>query len=224
MRYSYSVLLAVLAFIAPSQAFAQLVTMDPTNLVQNIQQVKQSVEQIKKLNDQVRNTKSQLESMTGSRGMRRLVTDQTRAVIPRNWRESLDTLGSEGQQIKGMVDSIRRDLGSIGSDNLKFAPGKISQQLEQSAKYDLEAWGRATQLYNNSNARFAKLDSLGDALDGATDLKGVMDLMARLQIETNMLLNEMVRMQAEMAATDRERTLKNEQRIQGEHARAMNSF
>lgn len=223
MRHICALLMAIILLNAPAQAFAYTV-IDPTNLIQNIEQVKQTVKSIKQLQDQITTAKRQLESLSGSRGMRKLVTDTTRAVIPKDWRETLDTLGSEGQQIKGMVDSIRRDIGSIGSDNLKYAPGKISKQLEQSAKYDLEAWGRATQLYNTSNERFAKLDSLGDALDGATDLKAVMDFMARLQIETNMLLNEMLRMMAEMAATDRERTLKNEQRVQGEHARAMNSF
>lgn len=224
MPHIRSLSLAAVLLLVPHYAFAQLVTLDPTNLVQNIMKVKQGVDEIKKLESQIKNTQAQLENMSGSRGMRRLVTDQTRAVIPRNWRESLDSLGAEGKQIRGAVDSIRRDLGSIGNVNLQSAPGKISNRMEQSARYDLEAWGRAQQLYNTSNQRFAKLDTLGDALDGATDLKDVMDLMARLQIETNMLLNEQLRMQAEMMATDRERTLQQDQRMMNDHARAMNSF
>lgn len=219
-----SLVIAIILANTATPVYAQWTVVDPTNLVQNIQQVRQTIESIRKLTTQIQTAKSQLESLTGSRGMRNLITDVTRNYIPKDWRETLDAMGSEGTKIKGLVDGIRRDIGDIGNTNLKFSPGKISKELERSAKYDLEAWGRATTLYNRSNERFEELENLGDALNGAKDVKAVMDLMARLQLETNMLLNELLRMMAEMAATDRERTLHTEQRMQNEHAKAMSGF
>lgn len=216
-------LLLILVILGNAPAYAVTV-IDPTNLVQNIQQVRQTIESVKKLTEQLQAAKAQLESLTGDRGMRKLVTDTTRAIIPKNWREALDSLGAEGTKIKGLVEGIRKDVGDIGSANLKFAPGKVSAELERSAKFDLDAWGRATTLYNTSNERFEKLEELGDALNGAGDVKAVLDLMARLQIESNMLLNELLRMMAEMVATDRERALNHGQRVQNEHAKAMSGF
>lgn len=217
-------LFLVLVMLFNNIAYAAMPVIDPSNLVQNVQQVKQTIESIRKLTTQIQTAKAQLESFTGSRGMRNLITDVTRNYIPKNWRETLDGMGAEGAKIKGMVDGIRRDLGDIGSAGLKFAPGKISTELERSAKFDLEAWGRASTLYNRSNERFQELEHLGDALNGANDMKAVMDLMARLQLESTMLLNELLRMMSEMIATDRERTLFREQKTQSEYARAINNL
>lgn len=219
-----SILIAVVLFNATAPVNAQWAVIDPTNLVQNVQQVKQTIESIRKLTTQIQTAKSQLESLTGDRGMRKLVTDVTRNYIPKDWRETLEGMGAEGNKIKGMIDGIRRDVGDIGNMNLKFAPSKVAAELERSAKYDLEAWGRASTLYNRSNERFSELEHLGDALNGAKDMKAVMDLMARLQLESTMLLNELIRMQSEMIATDRERTLFREQKQQSEYARAINNL
>lgn len=219
-----SVLIAAVLFNATAPVYAQWAVIDPTNLVQNMMQVKHALESIKKFTTQIQTAKSQLESLTGDRGMRKLVTDVTRGYIPKDWRETLDGMGAEGAKIKGLVEGVRKSVGDIGSANLKFAPAKVAAELERSAKYDLEAWGRATTLYNRSNERFEELENLGDALNGAKDMKAVMDLMARLQLESTMLLNELIRMQSEMIATDRERTLFREQKQQADYSRAINSF
>ena len=219
-----SVLIAVVLFNTATPVYAQWTVVDPTNLVQNVQQVKQALESVRKLTTQIQTAKSQLESLTGDRGMRKLVTDVTRNYIPKDWRETLDGMGAEGSKIKNMVDDIRRNVGDIGSMNLKFATGKVTAELERSAKYDLEAYGRASTLYNRSNERFGELEKLGDALNGAKDMKAVVDLMARLQLESTMLLNELLRMMSEMIATDRERTIFREQKQQGEYARAINGL
>ena len=222
MRIACSLL--ILAILCQAPAHAQWAVIDPTNLVQNIEQVRQTIQQIQQIKAQVETTQKQLDSLTGDRGMRNLMTDTNRDYIPRDWRETLDGMGPQGRETERMIEDLRRNIGSIGATDLPNVPEGISGSLEASAQRDLAAWGRAATLYNRSNDRFAELERLGDALNTATDTKAVMDLMARLQIENNMLLNEMLRVQAEIAATDRQKSLFHDQRVQNEHAKAMSGF
>ena len=225
-RATISALLVLSLCATP--ALAQWAVIDPTNLVQNINQVRQTVEQVKQLQAQLKNAEKQLESISGSRGMRQLVTDQARDYIPRDWRETLTELEGGGRAgdggINGALKELRESIGQIGSAGLANVPDGVAASAEASARYDMEAWGRATKVYNRANERFGELEKLGDALNSANDQKAVLDLIARLQLESNMLLNEMVRVQAEVAATDRERLLREEQRAENIHRRAMTGW
>lgn len=222
MRFAPTILVLALTFSLPT--YAQWAVFDPTNLVQNFEQVRQTIQQIEQFKRQIETTQKQLDSMTGDRGMRNLMTDTSRDYIPRDWRETLDSMGPKGNEMQRMMEDMRSSLGDIGAADLPNAPANVTEAMERSARYDLQAWGRATTLYNRSNDRFAELERLGDALNTAGDTKAVLDLMARLQIENNMLLNEMLRVQAEMMATDRQRTLFHDQRVQNEHAKATSGF
>lgn len=222
--------LALLAAL-PLQGGAVDIVLDKTNLVQNVKQVKQAIDQLTQLKKQVETAaqqfnkaKEQLDALKGGRGMGKLVTDVSRDYIPTNWRETLDQMGSSGNQLKSMVDDIRKSAGDIGSLNLKGAPSSTIDLAEKSAKRDLEAAARANTLYDRANGRFDELQKLGNKIDSAEDPKAIMDLMARLQLETNMLLNEMLRVQAEQMAYARQTEVEGKQREINAHRRAMSGF
>lgn len=224
-------ILGAAAYLWIPGAHAQVATFDGTNLVQNIQQVQQAVKSINEMkkqletaNKQFATAQNQLNSMTGARGMGKLVTDKTRGYIPTNWRQTLDQMGSQGSELKGLVTQIRKNAGAIGSTNLGGAPSEVSAMADKSAEGDLAAAARANKLYDRANSRFTELQSLGDRIETAQDTKAIMDLMARLQVESNMLLNELVRIQAEQMSYARQKEIDITQRGRNESRQALNAF
>lgn len=203
---------------------------DSTNLVQNMNQVRQAIKQLKELERQLQVAKeaynvakSTHDAMTGSRGMGALVTDVARDYVPTNWRETLDMRSSTNSAFASRVDEIRGMAGNIGQMRLVGAPQSVLDAAENGANTELRAQASAAQMYDRANERFAEIGRLGQRIDTAPDQKAILDLMARVQVENANLQNEMIRQLALAESVEAERNMQGERDL-NEHRAALSGL
>lgn len=194
-----AVALATALASAGHSASAQQIVYDPTNFTSNLKQVTHMVSQLKKLDDQLSNmrgqldtAKSQLTSMTGARGMGKLVTDATRDYIPRNWREAL----AAGGQIGAIAQDIKKTANYLSDQDLSKINPAYKEMLKKSGETAINAMASNTMVFKESAERFDRVQTLMDKIEAADDMKAIADLQARVQVEQVMLQNELLRAQA----------------------------
>lgn len=215
-------LATALALAAPLGAGAQLVTLDPTNLVQNIVQVQQAIKQMEALKRQIEQAEDQAKSFSGSRGMGNLKTDLKRDYIPKNWKETLSA-AEQGSEYANRIKAIRQMAGDIGRIDLATMPESVQKAAERSADREVRAQASANAVYDRANARFDEIGALGARIETAQDPKAIQDLTARIGLEVANLNNELVRLVSQGQAVDAERNMER-QRVNHDYRKALNGL
>lgn len=161
--------LALTTLLAVTQpARAQLVVTDPQALFEAIKQVKAWDQQYRQMSDQIK-------SMTGDRGMSRLLP-QTIAVLPPDWNASMTTLSSLAQEIR----RTQAVLTPAQAANLDPAmQGYLAKAQDLSAA----SQAMAQNAYNDAAARQSRLQKLTDTLATTNDPKAAYDLANAIAIE-----------------------------------------
>ncbi|MBP2480140.1 type IV secretion system protein VirB5 [Stenotrophomonas sp. PvP093] len=215
-------LATALALAAPLGAGAQLVTLDPTNLVQNIVQVQQAIKQMEALKRQIEQAEDQAKSFSGARGMGNLKTDLKRDYIPKNWKETLSA-AEQGSEYANRLKAIRQMAGDIGKIDLATMPESVLKAAERSADREVRAQASANAVYDRANERFDEIGKLGARIETAQDPKAIQDLTARIGIEVANLNNELVRLVSQGQAIDAERNMER-QRVNHDYRKALNGL
>ncbi|MBS7545519.1 type IV secretion system protein [Ancylobacter oerskovii] len=202
--------LALGSSMAVSPAMASGVpTVDVAAIAQMLQQFMVLQDQLKNMKSQLEEAQKQVNAMTGTRGMENVLKGENRNVIPTNWQETLAVMN--GGEITGLAKSIRDNASRVDTAALdRMAPAlrELSEGWANSAASEQAAAGTA---YNSASERFARLQSLMDAIPQATDMKAIADLQARIQVEQVMLENESIKMQALAQAAASQRRLEERQ-------------
>lgn len=205
MNIRVALLSAILAVVAgvlvPSPAAGQMATFDHANFLQSIQQVKHMVTSLQRMQDQLSTMRGQLaqaqqqyQAITGSRGMGNLVTDQARDYIPRNWRETL--AANQSGEFGRLVGEIRESAGYLADANLEGINDAYRASLQQTGERAITNQAAHAAVFEESSARFERIQTLMDHIETAEDDKAVQDLQARIQVEQVMLQNELIRAQS----------------------------
>jgi type IV secretion system protein VirB5 len=206
-------LLAVLALAAPA-AHAQFAVIDVaavTQLVSEVQDLEQALTVARGTLDEAQ---SQLRSMTGDRGMERLLAGTDRNYLPTDWGQLAAALSGGTSAYPSLSAAIRQ---ALAADSVLTAQqmGTLSPdgQRQLAADRDTAALLKALsgEALANASSRFADLQQLIDAIGTASDQKGILDLNARIGAEEAMLENERTKLAMLVAAAEAQRWADEEQ-------------
>jgi type IV secretion system protein VirB5 len=146
--------------------------------------------------DQLAQAQQALQTMTGNRGMALLLAGTPRNYLPSNWSQLMGAIqGGSGYPV--MSADVRNAMAAnavlspqalsalSGADQQRIIAGRQASALQQAL---------AQESLANASGRFASLQSLIDAISGASDQKAILDLQARIGAELGMLQNEQTKL------------------------------
>lgn len=178
---------AVLA-CASAQTYAQLTVIDPAVLGQAVKQVKAWTDQYKQMAIQIDGINYQIKSMTGDRGMWRLLPASTPA-LPTDWARSMSDLSTLAQQIRQAQAVLRPDQAA------RLAP-ELQRYLAQAQDISAANQAMAQTAFNDATTRQARLQILIDTLARTEDPKAAYDLANRIAIEHAELVKDQNQLEA----------------------------
>jgi len=182
----------VVACVALRPAAAIIPVTDVGAIVQLISQLQVLEQQVETARRQLEQAQSEYQSITGGRGMERLLSGTLRNYLPATWgdlQSALSGTGSSAALATGLKQAI--NTNSVLTDSQLAALSADAREAVNSARR--EAALRqvlSQQALATTSARFASLQQLVDAIGSAGDQKAVLDLQARIAAEQGMLANE----------------------------------
>lgn len=189
--------------VAAPVALAQIPTTDVVLVAQSAanaaRTISQLVEQLKQLKAQLNQAKLQYDSMTGSRGVGQLLSDENYAQIPVNWQQTLNMMkngGGQYEDISTLADKVLRTMNGIDPKVFDQIDGAYGELYGEAAKQAAMYQALQGTEYNYVSARFKRLKKLIKEIKGAKDQKAILDLNTRIAAEQVMLKNEQLKMQA----------------------------
>ncbi len=202
---------------APVQA-SGIPVLDVANLMNAISQYTQMVQQLAELQAQLQQAKQQYESITGGRGMGNLARTNS-SYIPTNWQETLALMeGNVGGELGNLADQIRQSASKLDQDFYSGADSDVKEGLQAALQSAAAGQAMNAKIYDSSEDRLNRLNSLANQVDSAADLKAVSDLQARISIENGMLMNELIRLQSMNAMYENQRRVQHQASAQATRA------
>lgn len=187
--------------------------LDVANLMNAIQQYTQMVEQLAQLQAQLQQAKQQYESLTGSRGLGGIMPENYTGAVPRNWQETLAAMEGGGS-VGSLATSIAEQASQLDDEHFNGVLDEVTASLRSNLEHDASAQALNAQIYDNSGDRFERLQGLMGEINSTQDMKAIGDLQARLQVETGMLTNELIKLQAMNAMIAKRDSIQESQAIQ----------
>ena len=187
----------VLGATAPL-AHAQFAVIDIGAVTQLVTQVHTLEQQLTTTRDHLVQAQAQFKSMTGGRGMERLLTGTVRNYLPSDWRQLTDLLANANASYGALAVSLKGAINAnavLTTQQLTALAPAARQQIEGARKSAalLQVLGR--QALEATSNRFAAVQKLIDAIPTATDQKAILELQARIGAEQGMLQNEQTKLQ-----------------------------
>ncbi len=192
--------LSIAGVTAAPVAQAQFAVIDVASVAQLMAQVRTLEQQLDTARGHLARAEEQFESMSGRRGMERLLSDTTRNYLPSDWEQvrgllpAMDGSGGRG----ALAADVQRAIGAIA---VLSAAQRAALTVRERERIDAARQSAALMqvlaheaLATTSN-RFATLQQLIDAIPAAADQKAILDLQARIDAEHGMLLNEQTKLQ-----------------------------
>jgi type IV secretion system protein VirB5 len=179
-------------------ANAQWAVVDVGAITQLIQQVRTMQEQLSTARSQLAQAEAAYRSMNGARGMERLLGNVPRNYLPGQWREVIEVLS----QTSVSYGAIAREMQRVIDENSVLSAAQLNS-LSRTDREFIEASRRSKAMLqvmtrealSRTSDRFGSMQQLIDAIGRAEDPKAVLDLQARIQAESNMLINESTKLQ-----------------------------
>ena len=215
----------VLLLVAPA-ARAQFAVIDVAAIVQDIQEVQTLEQELETAQKVLSQAKSQYDSMTGGRGMERLLSGTNRNYLPGTWDELQATLtgaagtyGALSASVQGLISS---NAVLTTTQMSAFSPAERNHLL--AARQNAAALQAvARQALATSSQRFSSLQQLIDTIPSATDEKGILELQSRIAAEQTMLQNEHAKLDVLYQAAQGEE-LARQQRLREQAIADIGSF
>lgn len=194
-RFAFTCALWLIA-CAPA-AHAQWAVVDVGAIAQLVQQVQTLREQLQTARDQLTQAQQEYQSMTGNRGMERLLAGTVRNYLPPDWA----ALEAAVRQAGGSYRALEAQIGAAIGANAILTPQQVAR-LSPEERAQLEAARRSAamlqvttrQALQATSSRFDSIQQLIDAIGSAQDQKAVLDLQARVSAEQAMLQNEQTKL------------------------------
>ena len=196
------ILISSIAVIQPARA--QWAVIDAPAIVQLIQEVQTMEEEVQTARDQLTQAKQALQTMTGDRGMQLLLRDTARNYLPTTWTQLLGAAQGGGGGYTGLAGDVRSAISAnavLSAQQLAQLAPADQQHITAGRQASALQQALAQEALANVSGRFASIQSLVNAISGATDQKGALDLQARISAELGMLQNEQTKLQVLHAAT-----------------------
>jgi type IV secretion system protein VirB5 len=191
--FNFKKALPVLATLAGigllPQAHAQFAVID-------VAAVAQLITQVQTLEQQLLQAKEAFESMTGPRGMERLLQGTIRNYLPPDWQALADAIHGEGAgALAAKIRRLVEESAVLTAEQLMSLSETERQQIEVARHTVGMLQATARDALEATSQRFDSIQELIDAIGDAGDQKAVLDLQARIQAEQGMLQNESTKLQ-----------------------------
>jgi len=193
---------AVLLTSVSIQSNAQMHVVDPAVLGEAVKQVKAWSDQYRQMATQIESMNYQIKSMTGDRGMSRLLPAAA-GVLPADWAQSMNNLSAIAQQIRQAQAVLRPDQAAHLSPDLQ-------RFLAQAQNVSAANQAMSQSAFNDAAMRQSRLKVLTDTLARTGDPKAAYDLANRIAIEHAELVKDQNQLEAAAngaAAQDRAQRL-----------------
>ena len=183
----------LVSFAALEPAHAQWAVVDAPAIVQLVQQVQTMEQELQTARDQLTQAKQALQTMTGDRGMERLVSGVARNYLPASWAQLTSVMRGGAAGYPALVSDVKNAMlvnAVLTATQISMLSTGSQQRIIAARQAGALQQALAHEALANSSGRFASLQSLVNAISTATDQKGILDLQARINAELAMLQNE----------------------------------
>jgi type IV secretion system protein VirB5 len=192
----FPVALVLLVCLVPT-ARAQFAVVDVASLSQLVSEVRVLEQQLATARGQLTQAETEYQSITGARGMGKLLPRTVRNYLPPDWTSLEDTLQGSARypQLAADLQNAAKALSVLSTGQLAaLSPGATAQLLASRQTAALSQ-SLSHQSLANASGRFVPLQQMIDTIDQATDQKSILELQARIAGEQNMLQNEHTKLQ-----------------------------
>ena len=189
MLKQLSILAMALAILGVTPtARAQWAVVDVGAIAQLIQEVQQMQQALQVAQNQLNQAQQTYQSMTGGRGMQMLLSGTVRNYLPGNWAQVSTSLAGPIQATVNANAVLTPAQWAVLSpaEQQQITAARTNAALLQVA---------GQQAYSTTSNRFNSVQQLINAIAGATDQKGALDLQARIQAEQGMLQTDQTKLQ-----------------------------
>jgi len=202
----------VLAGTSVSANAQGIPVIDATAIAKHIQQISElqkQLEQAKAIYDKASELHDSLNQITNIKDLAGLLNNsQFQKYLPQEYSQYADAVDG---LLKGNIDGFAQKYDYYSRDGNSAANSFYYQELQRRKGETYQDMAVGELVYNTASKRMDELNKLKDALGSASTPKEVMDLQARLQAESALLQNEVLRMQG-LAMIQEARTRVDEQR------------
>jgi type IV secretion system protein VirB5 len=222
--------LLIISVAAVPTARAQWAVIDVPAIVQLVQQVQTMQQQLQTTRDQLQQARQALQSMTGDRGMGRLLGGMSRNYLPSSWAQ---LVGATQGGVAGF-SGLSADIQNAITVNAVLSPERLAALSNSDQRHIIAArrtsalqQALAQEALANASGRFASLQGLVTAISTAGDQKAILDLQARISTELAMLQNEQTKLQVLHHATQAQSSVLDQQQreqVIAEHGRFESRF
>ena len=230
MRHRACMAASLIALVLPAaHAQAQSIVYDPSAVGKLIQQYETALQQLEQLKAQVAQGQQLFDHFNAASGVNaiasELATPALRAFLP-----DADTYVGAANGSFAALGSLGGSASTIRSNNRIYtAPTNdpLGQELEAQGNRAALDLALGQQVATVSAGRLQGLQTLQSSIDGAKDVRAVMDLQARLQAEQALISNDQVRLQGlamAQSAEDRVQQQRARERAAKAHSDAEAAF
>jgi type IV secretion system protein VirB5 len=189
---------ALLSLLPPAVARAQFAVIDVGAITQLLAQARTLEQQLLTAQSELAQAQMQLASMTGTRGMERLLVGTQRNYLPTSWNELEGVLSASSGRFANLSAGVATSIQAnavLTPLQLASLPTDARGQVDEARDLAAVSQNLAREALQMTSGRFESLQQLIAALPGAVDQKAVLDLQARIAAENAMLQNEQTKLQ-----------------------------
>lgn len=206
-RNRLPLLLAAFALAAPA-AHAQFAVIDVAAVTQLATEVQNLEQTLLVAREHLAEAQAQLQSMTGDRGMERLLAGVDRNYLPADWGQLTGALEHTSPTYAALSAAISQALAQdavLTPQQLDTLSPDVQRQLTDARNTAALLQALSHAALANASSRFADLQQLITAIGAAGDQKSILDLNARIGAEQAMLQNERTKLAMLVAAAQAQR-------------------
>jgi type IV secretion system protein VirB5 len=184
---------AGMCLLATPAVRAQFAVIDVGAIAQLIAQAQILEDQLTTARDHLAQAQAEFVSITGGRGMERLLSGTERNYLPASWadiRGAMQSAGGPYGALSGGVAATVAANAVLSQQALALLPADVREQIETARRLAALQQNLTRQALATTSHRFASLQQLIDAIPAAGDQKAALDLQARVSAENSMLHNE----------------------------------
>ena len=186
-----------LLFGASPAARAQFAVIDVASLSQLVSEVQVLEQHLAAARSQLAQAQTEYQSITGERGMGRLLAGTVRNYLPPDWTTLQGALQGSVRypQLAADLQNAVKAAGVLSAQQLAALSPVATAQLQARRQTVALLQSLSHEALANASNRFASLQGLIDAIGGTADQKGILELQARIAAEQGMLVNEHTKLQ-----------------------------
>jgi type IV secretion system protein VirB5 len=205
------------AVLLTPEARAQFAVIDVGAITQLVTEVQTLQSALDTARNQLTEAQAQYTSLTGSRGMDRLLAGTPRNYLPVSWTDVQGVTQGGASSFPSLAAEVS---GTVSGDailpnpQLALLPSPVQRQITQRRAWLALSQDLSREELAATSARFAALQQLITTLAQTSDPKAVLDLQARIAAEHAMLQNEQTKLQTLHRLTVAEEDANQQQRVE----------